>query len=538
MAEDAASAEAAPSDAKATSTGPNNEASGRPKLPTPLLYLTVLIIATSGLVYELLAATLASYVLGDSVLQFSTTIGAYLFAMGIGSFLSRYVGDDVARRFLEVELGAAIAGGLSAPLLFLGFAYADFFSVLLYGTIGLVGILVGLEVPLLMRILKEHLAFEELVARVLTFDYIGALVGSILFAIVLVPSLGLNRTALLFGMLNALVAFGGTFILAPLLQRGERFRLRVGAIAVLALLSAGFVRADELTSYTEQAMYTEPVVYSEQTPYQRIIVTGDQSGVQLFLNGNLQFASSDEYRYHEALVHPVFATVEGRERSAARVLVLGGGDGLALREIWKHPGVESVTMVDLDPAVTAMARQLPPVVALNQHSFDDERLTLVHEDAMVWLDEAQRGPFDIIIVDFPDPNNFSLGKLYTRRFYRLASAALSPGGALVVQSTSPLYARRSFWCVDRTMREAGLFTHPYHATVPSFGEWGFILAARAEFDPPERVTAASLRFLDDETLQTLFEFPPDMTRVPVEPNRLNDQTLVRYYESEWNRYGP
>ncbi|MEM9862533.1 MAG: polyamine aminopropyltransferase [Myxococcota bacterium] len=503
-------------------------------MPTPLLYLTVLIIATSGLVYELLAGTLASYVLGDSVLQFSTTIGAYLFAMGIGSYLSRFVGNDVARRFLEVELAAALAGGLSAPLLFLGFAYADFFSVLLYGTIGLVGILVGLEVPLLMRILREHLAFEELVARVLTFDYIGALVGSLLFAIVLVPTLGLNRTALLFGMLNAAVAFGGTFILAPLLRRRERTRLRLGALLIGGVLLAGFAQADAITDYAEEGLYSEPVVFSQQTPYQRIVVTGGQTGVQLFLNGNLQFAQHDEYRYHEALVHPAFAAAQ----EPSRVLVLGGGDGLALREIWKHPGVESATLVDLDPAMTEMASRLPPLVALNAQAFEDPRLTVVHEDALVWLDEESRGPFDVIVVDFPDPNNFSLGKLYTRRFYRLVRGALADGGTLVVQSTSPLYARQSFWCVDRTMREAGLHTHPYHATVPSFGEWGFVLAQKTPFDPPSRLTTAGLRFLDDRTLERMFEFPPDMARVAVEPNRLNDQRLVRYYEAEWSRLAP
>ena len=506
-----------------------------PRVHAGVLYLTVFVVATSGLVYELLAGTLASYVLGDSVFQFSTTIGTYLFAMGIGSFLSRYVRDDVAERFLQIELGAALAGGLSAPLLFLGFAYADFFAVVLYGMVILIGILVGLEVPLLMRILKERLELGELVARVLTVDYIGALVGSVLFAVVLVPELGLNRTSLLFGMLNAAVALGGTRALRPLLPVAVRRRIAVTAVLLLVGLGAAFVFADRLVLPAEQELYAERIVLVKQTRHQRIVLTQGRTGVQLFLDGNLQFAEIDEYRYHEALVHPAFAAT-GEVR---RVLVLGGGDGLALREIFRHPTVSRVTMVELDPQMTELARTHPVLKELNQRAFDDPRLELVHDDAMVWLD--QRGPdaegFDAIVVDFPDPRSFSLGKLYTGRFYALAAQALAPGGTLVVQSTSPLYARRSFWCIEATIRGAGLHTAPYHATVPSFGEWGYVLARRRAFDPPEHLSLPDLRFLDDASMAQLFVFSRDMDRPadPPGPNRLDDQRLVCLYEEEWSR---
>lgn len=500
------------------------------RLRTPLLFLTVLIIATSGLVYELLAGTLASYVLGDSVTQFSTTIGAYLFAMGIGSYLSRFVKKDVSQRFVEVELGAALVGGFSAPFLFLGFASAAYFGPLLYGTILVIGTLVGLEIPLLMRILKDELEFEELVARVLTVDYIGALFGSIMFAIVLVPRLGLNRTSLLFGLLNCGVAFGSTWVLADLIAKSARLRLRVLSVVLAAALLTGFVKADELTTWTEQGLYGDPIVYAEQTPYQRIVMTQGRTSTQLFLNGNLQFSSSDEYRYHEALVHPAFAVAPRH----ARVLVLGGGDGLALREVFRHGGVEEVTLVDLDPAVTDLASHNRALRQLNAQALDDPRLTLVNDDAMVWLDEAERGPFDIVIIDFPDPNNFALGKLYTRRFYRVLESATHRDTAVVVQSTSPMYARRSFWCIDATMRAAGFSTHAYHATVPSFGEWGYVLAMPHAFDPPDRLPPVEgLRYLDDATLRSLFVFPQDMARLDVEENRLNNQRLVLYYEDEW-----
>ncbi len=516
-----------------TSEPPDGETDARARVPAAVLYLTVFVVATSGLVYELLAGTLASYVLGDSVFQFSTTIGTYLFAMGIGSFLSRYVKEDVAERFLQIELGAALAGGLSAPILFLGFAYADVFAIVLYGMVVLIGILVGLEVPLLMRILKERLELSELVARVLTFDYIGALVGSVLFAVVLVPELGLNRTSLLFGMLNAIVALVGTRALRELISARARNTIAGVAVIVLVGLGAAFAMADRLVIPAEQELYAETIVLVKQSPHQRIVLTQGRGGVQLFLDGNLQFAEADEYRYHEALVHPAFAATP----DPRRVLVLGGGDGLALREIFKHPSVEAVTMVELDAVMTGLAATLASFRRLNRDAFADPRLTLVHDDAMVWLDEHGDERFDVIVVDFPDPRSFSLGKLYTGRFYALTERALAEDGTLVVQSTSPLYARRSYWCIDATIRAAGLHTVPFHATVPSFGEWGYVLAKARPFDPPERLTIDGLRFLNDDALGHLFVFPNDMARPadPPPPNRLDDQRLVRLYEEEWSR---
>jgi spermidine synthase len=117
----------------------------------------------------------------------------------------------------------------------------------------------------------------------------------------------------------------------------------------------------------------------------------------------------------------------------------------------------------------------------------------------------------------------------------LLSARLKDGGAFVVQSTSPLMARRSFWCVEETIRQSGFNTLPYHVTVPSFGEWGFILASKEPLSPP-RTLPEGLQFLDEEMLPSLFHFPRDMQKVAVEPNRLNNQALVHYYEEEWSRY--
>jgi spermidine synthase len=496
---------------------------------TPVLFLNVLIIATCGLVYELLAGTLASYVLGDSVTQFSLIIGIYLFALGGGAWLSRFIESGLARKFIEVELGVALLGGASAPLLFLSFGRLGYFQVVLYGMVLAIGVLVGLELPLLMRILKDVLDFKELVSRVLTFDYIGALVASLLFPIFLVPKLGLVRTSLVFGLLNAGVGLWATWFMRPLIK-GDVAGLRGRAAIVMTLLVIGIIKANALTTLAEDELFADEIVHARNTPYQRIVITRGRAGFQLFLNGHLQFSSADEYRYHEALVHPAMVLAG----SPRRVLVLGGGDGLALREILRYWTVETVTLVDLDPAMTSLSDSFAPLAELNSHSFYDPRVRVINEDAMIWLEEA-RGPFDAAIIDFPDPNTFSLGKLYTTRFYRLLKASLSPGAAVSVQCTSPLFARNSFWCIVRTIEAAGFSVRPYQAAVPSFGVWGFALARIAPFDPPSHAPAG-LRFLDDQAMAALFVLPSDLGPVPSEINRLDNQALVRYYESEWKRY--
>jgi len=496
---------------------------------TPILFLHVLVIATCGLIYELIAGTLASYVLGDSITQFSLIIGIYLFALGAGAWLSRFIDQNLARYFIEVELGVAVLGGVSAPLLFLSFANLSYFHLVLYLVVFAIGALVGLELPLLMRILKEDLDFKDLISRVLTVDYVGALVAAILFPIFLVPRLGLVRTSLVFGILNALVGLWGTWVLQPLIK-GSLPALRGRAMIIIVLLGIGVIKADRLTSIAEDGLFADDIIYARSSPYQRLVITRGRAGFQLFLNGNLQFSSTDEYRYHEALVHPALMLAN----SPRRVLVLGGGDGLAMSEILKHPSVESITLVDLDPDMTKLSQRFPPLAELNHHSFENSKVHVINEDAMIWL-EQKNDLFDAAIVDFPDPNNFALGKLYTTRFYRLLKQRLTPDAAVSVQSTSPLFARNSYWCILKTIEAAGFKVRPYYTAVPSFGVWGFVLARVNPFEPPPHAPPG-LRFLDDQAMQGMFLLSADLGPVPVEINRLDNQVLVRYYEAEWKRY--
>lgn len=491
-----------------------------------VLFLSVFLIAACGLIYELIAGALASYLLGDSILQFSTVIGTYLFAMGVGSWLSRYITSGLVARFISIELMVGLLGGFSSTILFFAFAYSHGFRLLLYGLVLLIGILVGLEIPLLMRILRERYQLRELVANVLTFDYLGALGASLLFPLFLVPRLGLVRGAMLFGLVNALVALWSTWLFRshlpqPLVQRAA-------SAAVVLVLGAGLALGERITDTADAALYADDVILARTTPYQRIAVTRWKDDIRLYLNGHLQFSSRDEYRYHEALIHPGLASIPAPRRA----LVLGGGDGLAVREILRYPSIESITLVDLDPEMTRLFRSHPLLAGLNGRSLQDRRVHIVNADAFPWL-ESSREPFDFIAADFPDPNSYSLGKLYTTAFYRLLKRSLASGGVAVVQSTSPMFARQSFWCIHETMKSAGFRTYPYHAYVPSFGEWGYVLGAHTEWRPPEKLPPG-LRFLTPAGIAALFDFPPDLAPVPAEPNRLFDQVLVRYYDREWH----
>jgi spermidine synthase len=376
-----------------------------------------------------------------------------------------------------------------------------------------------------MRILKERFHFGDLVAHVLTFDYLGALGASLLFPILLVPKLGMVRSALLFGLVNAGVALWSTFIFKDQLSLANS--LRAGCLAVVVLLGGGMIFADRISSAADNNLYADEVIFARNTRYQRIVLTKWKDDLRLFLSSHLQFSSRDEYRYHEALVHPGLAALPG----ARHVLVLGGGDGLAMREILKYPSVESATLVDLDPEMTRLFTTHPVLSQLNAHSLSNSKVRVVNQDAFPWL-EANRDFYDFIVIDFPDPTNYSLGKLYTTAFYRLMARHLSRGGLVVVQSTSPLFARQSYWCIVETLKQAGLNTYPYHLYVPSFGEWGFVIGSPDKYEAPLSLPAG-LKYLNAQNVPPLFQFPVDMLPVAAEPNRLNDQVLVRTYEREW-----
>ncbi|PNK59782.1 polyamine aminopropyltransferase [Psychrobacter sp. FDAARGOS_221] len=522
-----------------------------------LLVLSVFIVASCGLAYELIAGALASYVLGDSVLQFSTIIGTYLFAMGIGSHLSKYVPEDkVLQRFIEIEVLVGLIGGLSAIFLFLAFAWLPTFKTILYALVICVGTLVGMEIPLVMRILNsQKQAFHELVSKVLTFDYLGALVVSLLFPLVLAPMLGLARSAVLFGILNVLVAGWTAWHFYPKVavlttqglsaneqkqQRAThakiRDRLIVRILVAMVLLLAGLLFADRLVSLSEQKIFKAPVIFATNSPYQRLVVTEKSGHLQLFLNGNLQFSTRDEYRYHEALVHPIMQQLHqgiSASKPDLKVLILGGGDGMAAREVLKYDSVQQITLVDLDPKMTEFFANTPRFKTLNKNSLNDPKVNVINADAYKWLEDNDEH-FDAIIIDLPDPSQYSLAKLYSESMYHLVQQHLNAEGLIVVQSTSPYYAPRSFWSINKTLQLTGFKTTPYHTYVPSFGEWGFIVASAGKVFEAPTAYQVPVRYLTPEVSREMFVFAPDMQPIEVEPNTLDRQILVHYYLQDWS----
>ncbi|WP_442786856.1 polyamine aminopropyltransferase [Flavobacterium suncheonense] len=494
-----------------------------------LLLLAVFTIATCGLVYELVAGTLASYLLGDSVKQFSFIIGVYLFSMGVGSYFSKFLRRNLLNTFVEIEILVGLVGGLSSVILFLLFESVGYFQFILYFLVFITGCLVGLEIPLLMNILKDRVRFRDLVSNVFTFDYIGALLASILFPLVLVPQLGVMRTSLFFGMINVGIAIVLCFLLHKELQKP--FILKAKAMVSFLMLLLTFIFSERILSYSESKLYGENIVYTHSTPYQRIVLTHNKSDYRLYLNNNLQFSSADEYRYHEALVHPVMSAASKVEN----VLVLGGGDGLAVREILKYKEVKKITLVDLDEGMTRLFKTNKILTDLNKSSLLNPKVKVYNQDAYIWVKDAKE-KFDVVIIDFPDPSNYSLGKLYSLNFYRTLQNVLKPQSMIVVQTTSPYFAPKSFWCINKTIGAVFSKTDAFHAYVPSFGEWGFTIAANSPSDDFKRLhrRVNGLRFYNYQ-FDKLNYFSGDMMSRDVEINRLDNQILVRYFDEEWGK---
>jgi len=512
--------------------------------PFPGIFLlaAVFVVAVCGLIYELIAASLSSYLLGSSITQFSLVIGIFLTAMGLGSYLTRFLQKNLADTFVAIQIGIGLAGGLSAAILLAAFSALPTYLPILIGVLGITGTLVGMEIPILIRILKSQEALRVTVSNVLALDYIGALIASCAFPLLLVPHLGLLRTSFVFGLINVAVAGVALRVMGSMLRKRQLLTVLAGFSAVV--LAVGLAGSGAFASLTETLLYQDDIVLARQTPYQRIIVTRWHNDTRLFIDGNLQFSSVDEHRYHEALVHPAMAASKG----ARRALILGGGDGMTAREVLKYSQIEIIDLVDLDAEMIRLFRERPMLSELSQNALLNDKVKVHIEDAGKFLEQSDAS-WDVIFLDLPDPNNLSLARLYTNSFYKLLSQHLSVNGIAVTQATSPFYAAEAFWCIVQTWGDTplgpegkGRFkVHPYHAYVPSFGDWGFVMATRREIDTKKLTLSKEipLKFLTDELMPTLFTFPKDSSPGhEIQPNRLDNQVLVKYYRKGWRRFGP
>lgn len=521
-----------------------SDKSGLQVVDLRILLVSVLIIATCGIFYELLLASISSYFLGNSILQFSITIGVFMFFMGVGSYISKFIHSNLLETFINIEIALGLIGGFSAFFLYTAFTMTENYYLVVCFFLAAIGTLIGLEIPLVTRIINEYSTIKETVANVLSFDYIGALLASVTFPLFLLPYLGIMKTSFLIGLLNLAIAAFNCYIFKEKLKKSKK-RLGVSFIAIFIVL-IGLFYSFRINSFFEQLMYQDKILLTKQSPYQRIVLTRWNEDFRLYLNGHLQFSSADEYRYHESLTHIPMMLAQNHEN----ILILGGGDGMLLREILKYSDVKHIDLVDLDPEITNLAKNNMIFKKLNLNSMSSAKLTIHNEDAFSFITKSSV-IYSVILIDLPDPNDTGLGKLYSKEFYHIAKKRLAVGGVISTQATSPYFAREAFWCIAHTMQSAFSMVVPYTVYVPSFGQWGFVMAGdqlqihnKNQHDSlfvnnlveilekklRNLPFAKDFKYISAATIPPLFVFDKDTDEEPTDTNTLNTQKLVQYYE--------
>ncbi len=542
-----------------------------------VLGIAIFVMGGCGIAYEYTLSKVSSDLLGNSVRQWAVVIAVMLFFMGVGAEIQQRLPD---RWLIDILAGSqtllALLGGFGPLFLIQTFSFYPMnFGLVHYGLISVCGLLIGLEIPLITRLNETFMpTMRKNIGKVLRMDYAGALLGGLFWTFMLIPQFSISETALIL----SLITLAGLLLCVWIFREQARWAGCWMATIIIAMgLSVfGFLRSGDWALDAEQSLYRDHVVYSATSPYQRIVLTESRSGsLRCYINGHLQFSEEDEYIYHELLTHPPMALATKRER----VLILGGGDGLALREILKYPEVRQVTLVDLDPFMTTMAREQPEVARLNDGSLSDERVSLktipaegtgekvpisvpdrserflgtdvklpevelVHLDASRYVAEAKgEGRFDVIILDFPDPSAPGLAKLYGLSFYGQLHALLAPGGVMIQQSTSPWHAREAFTCIGRTMAAADFSVVPLHANVPSFGDWGWWMAIPKSAGSAEALEKSlhsivgfdvPTRYINLETLRASLVFAPGSLETTSDDiTTLNHPAIFRHYLNAW-----
>ena len=501
-----------------------------------LLLGAAALIAGAGVAYELSLMLLGTVTVGSTERANAVVLGSAMFGMGLGAAGGGRLAARPVRAFVAVESALAVLGAAAAPLLYWSWARLDAFWGPLLGVAVLIGVCIGAEMPLLAAI-NDRLSRQsaaQVVSEYTAADYFGALVGAVLFAFLVRPHLGIVDGTIVIAGLNLVVAVSVAF----LIPEGRRRVVLAAPVAALLLLVVITAQAETVVEDGRQALFRDPIAMVADTGIQEVVVTArtyrdGRRDVRLFLDGDLQLSSLDEYRYHEALVHPA---VDG----ARDVVVLGGGDCLAVREVLRHPTVEHVTLVELDPGVTRAVQEAPDLVAIGADACADGRVEVVQADAFRWVgDQADAGiAYDAVIVDFPDPDTVALGRLYSTEMYAEVAAITRPGGRAVVQCGSPFFAPEAYWTCAATLEDAGWATTPYHVDVPSFGDWGFHLAARGRPPTPRAPDLPDLRYLTPDVLRAAQVFAPDLARdgFEVEASTILDPTIVDAANDAWVGY--
>lgn len=500
-----------------------------------VFFLTIFIAGLCSIVYELLISTTSGYFMGDSIKQFSLVIGVYMAAMGVGSYLSQFINDNLAENFVKIEILLGLTGGVSVPLLYFTFTRVTGteYQFIMLGLTAVIGVLTGFEVPILVRILKEQFTLKSNLAYVLSLDYVGALLASLLFPFLLLPFVGTFKTSLIFGFVNVALGLFVYYFMTGEAGEKRKKSMIISALSVLLLFVGMGAGADRLLTAWEQDLYTSRLVFSEQTPYQKLVLTKNNDDLRLYINRIIQFSTIDEYRYHESLALVPMAAA----RHKKKVLILGGGEGLLAREVLKDPEVESVTVVDLDAKVFEIARENVHLSEVNQGALDNPKVTTVAADAATFLQESSEY-YDLIFADLPDPSNDALSRLYSTSFYRLVHQRLGAEGIFVTQATGTFHTKSAFWCIFETVK-ASEFAHvyPYHTYVPSFGDWGFVAAAKYPLDLQNYNADYPVKYLEPDLVKSLFFFEKDIANPgDIEVNYLDRPVILGYFLEDWERW--
>lgn len=505
--------------------------------------LQIALFATgcSGIVAEFVLSTLATYLLGNATFQWTLIMSIMLFAMGAGSGYSRYFQNHLLDTFVLVEFLLSSLCCLSALICFGLSPFMESKELVIYPLAFSIGFLIGLEIPIATRINSQYQELKTNISRVLEMDYFGSLAGGILFAFFFLPVLGFVYTPIVLGSINFIVAAWLLWRFSGLVYR--RRLLMVCFFCVLTILAGSLFFAGGIVTFSEQKKYRDTIIYSRQTRYQNIVMTRWKSHYWLFINGQEQFSTYDEERYHEPLVHPAMLLAQNR----SQVLILGGGDGLAAREVLKYPEVVHVNLVDLDPVMLDLAAQHPILKKINQGAMSSPRLTHHAMDASTFLEKSDR-LFDVIIIDLPDPDSMDLMHLYAQDFYRQIRRHLTRGGVMVTQASSPFFAREAFLCIHKTVQSAGFSVLALHNDIPTLGQWGWVLGMDERFSSEETLRKKatrlsfdniSTRFINPDAMMSMIHFGKGVFEKTdeIRINQRRHPVLYRYYQKgNWGAY--
>lgn len=507
-----------------------------------ILRIAIFATGLSGIVAEYILSTLATYFLGDSVLQWTMIMSIMMFSMGLGSRISRSIKTNLLEKFIFIEFTLSFLVCFSSLAAYTISAWSSLTGVAIYGLSILIGLMIGMEIPLVIRLNTEFQVLRVNISSVLENDYYGSLAGGIFFAFVGLPYLGLTYTPIVLGLVNFSVAIGLLIILWHKIE--VKIRIRIAAVATLLsfVLVSAFFFAQPIIRFGEQKKYKDKVVYTEQSKYQKIVITQWKNDYWLFINGNQQLSTFDEEMYHEPLVHPALSLT----KTPYNILILGGGDGCAVREILKYPEVQKIILVDLDPAMTNLGKNNEIMTRINENAFDNEKVSVINTDGYNYIESTDE-MFDVIIVDLPDPKTIEISRLYSYEFYSKCYKHLRKYGVIVTQAGSPYFASKAYSCINKTMAKAGFTTLPMHNQVVTLGEWGWILGAKNISSQNLKTEIQSLSFesietkwINHEAMSLLTSFGKDFFNKDsskIEVNAIHNPVLYKYYlNGTWDVY--